>query len=75
MMARPISELVSPKSANVRKMGVSSAWYGMIKARSSRTNSGSLNGTGKRASPYPARIVRPSVNSTVSSAVPKLLSR
>src|SRR5688572_12730499 len=30
MMARPMSELVNPKSANVRKIGVSNAWYGMI---------------------------------------------
>ena len=36
MMARPTSELVSPRSENIRKIGVSSAWYGMIRASSSR---------------------------------------
>ena len=51
MMASPTSELVNPRSENIRKIGVSRAWYGMIRASSRTTNSGSLNGTGKRASP------------------------
>ena len=49
-MARPRSVLVSRSCANIRKIGVSSAWYGMISARSRKTNSSSLPGMGNRAS-------------------------
>ena len=36
--------------ANIRKSGVSSAWYGMMSASSRKTKMSSLPGTGKRAS-------------------------
>ena len=49
-MARPRSVLVSFSWANIRNIGVSSAWYGMISASSRKTKSSSLPGIGKRAS-------------------------
>ena len=51
-MARPTSVLVSliGSEANIRKIGVSSAWYGMIRASSRKTKMRSLAGTGNRAS-------------------------
>ena len=42
--------LVSFSWTNIRNIGVSSAWYGMISASSRNTNSGSFIGIGKRAS-------------------------
>ena len=41
-IARPTSVLVSFNWANIRNIGVSSAWYGMISASSRKTNSASL---------------------------------
>ena len=50
-MASPTSVLVSLTAwANIRKIGVSSAWYGMISASSRKTKMSSLPGIGKRAS-------------------------
>ena len=49
-MASPSIVLVSFSCANIRNIGVSSAWYGMISASSRKTNSDSLPGIGKRAS-------------------------
>jgi hypothetical protein len=50
MMARPTSVLVNRSWANIKKIGVSSAWYGMISAINRNTNSASLWGRAKRAS-------------------------
>ncbi len=49
-MASPSSVFVSLTWANIRKIGVSSAWYGMMSASSRKTKMNSLPGTGKRAS-------------------------
>ena len=48
-MARPTSVFVSLSWANIRNIGVSSAWYGTIRARSRKTKRSSLPGIGNRA--------------------------
>ena len=50
-MASPSIEFVSFSWANIRNIGVSSAWYGMISASSRMTKISSLPGIGKRARP------------------------
>ena len=49
-IASPSIVLTSLRLANIRNIGVSSAWYGTIRASSRKTNRISLPGIGNRAS-------------------------